>query len=345
MRTIEWRTLDNTVRMIDQRALPHELKWVECRDYQAVAQAIRDMVVRGAPAIGVAAAMGLALAGLHSPASDPATLLSDLEAAAAVLRSARPTAVNLAWGLERMLAVAARAGDVQAIRAALVAQAQAMADEDIAINKRMGEYGATLIQDGDTILHHCNTGGLAAVDYGTALGAIRCAHEQGKRVHVLVDETRPRLQGARLTTWELQQWGIPFTLIADTAAGYMMRTGRVNKVMFGADRIAANGDVANKIGTYQVSVVAHENGIPVYCVAPTSTLDLSLPNGDAIPIEERDPREVTHIEGQPIAPAGCPAANPAFDITPHRYITAIVTEKGIAAAPFDTSLQQLIGGT
>jgi methylthioribose-1-phosphate isomerase len=230
------------------------------------------------------------------------------------------------------------------VRAALVAEAQAMADEDVAVNKRMGAFGATLIRDGDTILHHCNTGGLAAVDYGTALGAIRCAHEQGKRTHVLVDETRPRLQGARLTAWELQQWGIPFTLIADNAAGYFLHTGRVNLVMFGADRIAANGDVANKIGTYKLAVVAHENGVPVYSVAPTSTVDLSLPHGDAIPIEERDPREVTDIGGVRIAPEGIAVANPAFDVTPHRYITGIVTENGIAYPPFNVSLPRLVKG-
>ncbi len=344
MRTVEWQA--GAVRLIDQRVLPHQLVIVEYRDYRDVAQAIHNMVVRGAPAIGVTAAMGMALAAVHSTATDKTTLLRELEKAAAVLRAARPTAVNLTWAIKRMLDRATRPEleGVAAIRAALVREAQAMAEEDVAINKRMGAHGATLIRDGDTILHHCNTGGLAAVDYGTALGAIRCAHEQGKRVHVLVDETRPRLQGARLTTWELQQWGIPFTLIADNAAGHLMRTGRVNLVMFGADRIAANGDVANKIGTYKLAVVARENGLPVYCVAPTSTVDLSLPTGEAIPIEERDPREVTHIEGIPIAPEGCPVANPAFDITPHRYITGIVTENGLAYPPFDVSLQRLVKG-
>jgi methylthioribose-1-phosphate isomerase len=345
MRTVEWE--NNTIRLIDQRLLPHRLVVAEYRDYRDVARAIGDMVVRGAPAIGVTAAMGLAVAGLQSQASDKAGLLADLEQAAAVLAAARPTAVNLSWGLHRLLERAARPelDSVTAVRAALVAEAQAMADEDVAINRRMGAHGAALVRDGDTLLHHCNTGGLAAVDYGTALGVIRCAHEQGKRVHVLVDETRPRLQGARLTTWELQQWGIPFTLIVDNAAGHFLRTGRAHLVLFGADRIAANGDVANKIGTYKLAVVARENGVPVYCVAPTSTIDLALPDGDAIPIEERDPREVTHVGDVPIAPVGCPAANPAFDITPARYLSGIVTENGLAYPPFDVSLRRLVKGT
>jgi len=344
MRTVEWR--DGKIAMIDQRALPHELVVAEYADYRQVATAIRDMVVRGAPAIGVSAAMGLALASLQSQAQDRSTLLRDLESAAKELRAARPTAVNLGWALDRMMRRAQDASLASAddVRAALVAEAQAMAEEDVAVNKRMGAHGASLIRDGDTILHHCNTGGLAAVDYGTALGAIRCAHEQGKRVHVLVDETRPRLQGARLTAWELQQWGIPFTLIADNAAGHFLRRGSVNLVMFGADRIARNGDVANKIGSYKLAVVGRENGVPVYSVAPTSTVDLSLPDGDAIPIEERDPREVTEIGGARIAPEGVAVANPAFDVTPHRYITGIVTENGIAYPPFDVSLRLLVKG-
>jgi methylthioribose-1-phosphate isomerase len=330
--------------MIDQRALPHDFVVAEYADYRQVVAAIRDMVVRGAPAIGVSAAMGLALAAVKSPTQDRRALLRGLEAAAQELRAARPTAVNLGWALDRMLCCAAdeSLASAEEVRAALVDEAQAMADEDVAVNKRMGAFGATLIRDGDTILHHCNTGGLAAVDYGTALGAIRSAHEQGKRIHVLVDETRPRLQGARLTAWELQQWGIPFTLIVDNAAGHFLRTGRVNLVMFGADRIAANGDVANKIGTYKLAVVARENGVPVYSVAPTSTVDLSLPHGDAIPIEERDPREVTDMGGVRIAPEGIAVANPAFDVTPHRYITGIVTENGIAYPPFDVSLPRLV---
>lgn len=342
MRTVEWH--DGRVAMIDQRALPHELIVVECADYRQVAVAIRDMIVRGAPAIGVTAAMGLALAALQSAAQNRPALLRDLETAAKELRAARPTAVNLGWALDRLLRQATEESldNADAIRAALVAEAQAMADEDVAVNKRIGANGAALIRDGDTVIHHCNTGGLAAVDYGTALGVIRCAHEQGKRIHVFVDETRPRLQGARLTAWELQQWGIPFTLIADGAAGHFLRKGKINLVLFGADRIARNGDVANKIGSYMLATVAHENSVPVYSVAPTSSVDLSLPDGDAIPIEERDPREVTDIGGVRIAPQGITAANPAFDVTPHRYLTGIVTENGIAYPPFDVSLPRLV---
>ncbi len=342
MRTVEWR--DNKVVMIDQRALPHEWIVAEYADYRQVVTAIRDMVVRGAPAIGVAAAMGLALAGLQSTAGDRAGLMADLDRAAGELRAARPTAVNLGWALDRMLRWAADAKLTSAgdIRAALVAEAQAMADEDVAINRRMGAHGTALVHDGDTIIHHCNTGALATVDYGTALGVIRCAHEQGKAIHVFLDETRPRLQGARLSAWELQQWKIPFTLIADNAAGHFLRHGRINLVLFGADRIARNGDVANKVGSYPLAVVAHENGVPVYSVAPTSTVDLSLPDGDAIPIEERDPREVTEIGGVQIAPEGTRAANPAFDVTPHRYLSGIVTENGIAYPPFEVSLPRLV---
>jgi len=346
MRTVEWR--DGKVAMIDQRALPHELVVIEYADYRQVVTAIRDMVVRGAPAIGVSAAMGLALAALQSNAPDRPTLLRDLESAANELRASRPTAVNLGWALDRMLRRARQDGGDESltsaddVRAALVAEAQAMADEDVAVNKRMGANGAALIRDGDTIIHHCNTGGLAAVDYGTALGVVRCAHEQGKRIHVFLDETRPRLQGARLSAWELSQWGIPFTLIADGAAGHFLRQGRINLVLFGADRIARNGDVANKVGSYMLATVAHENGVPVYSVAPTSTVDLSLAEGDAIPIEERDPREVTEIGGVRIAPEGARAANPAFDVTPHRYLTGIVTENGIAYPPFDASLSRLV---
>jgi methylthioribose-1-phosphate isomerase len=350
MRTVEWR--DGKVAMIDQRALPHDLVLVEYADYYQVVTAIRDMVVRGAPAIGVSAAMGLALAALQSKAQDKPTLLRDLDSAAKALRASRPTAVNLGWALDRMLRRARQDGgqdggdesltNVGDVRAALVVEAQAMADEDVAVNKRMGANGAALIRDGDTIIHHCNTGGLAAVDYGTALGVVRCAHEQGKRIHVFLDETRPRLQGARLSAWELQQWGIPFTLIADGAAGHFLRQGRINLALFGADRIARNGDVANKVGSYMLATVAHENGVPVYSVAPTSTVDLSLADGDAIPIEERDPREVTEIGGVRIAPEGAHAANPAFDVTPHRYLTGIVTENGIAYPPFDVSLSRLV---
>jgi methylthioribose-1-phosphate isomerase len=344
MRTVEWA--DGTVKMIDQRLLPGRFVVVTYSDYRHVAEAITTMVVRGAPAIGAAGAFGLALAAYQSTASTRQALLADLEEAAKVLSAARPTAINLSWGVNRVLRRAhdETLADVEVIRRAALDEAQALADEDVQINRRMGAYGATTIQDGDTILHHCNTGALATVDYGTALGVIRAAHEQGKRVHVLVDETRPRLQGARLTAWELQQLGIPFSLIADNAAGYFLRQGRVNLVLVGADRIAANGDVANKIGTYKLAVVARENGVPFYSVAPTSTVDLSLTTGDEIPIEERDPEEVTVIGGVRIAPEGIDVANPAFDVTPHRYVTGIITENGIVYPPFQVNLRRAVEG-
>ena len=342
MRTVAWEK--GTVRLIDQRKLPWEFTVAEFADYRDVATAISDMVVRGAPAIGATAAYGMALAALKSPADSLEALQTDLQAAAELLLQARPTAVNLAWGIERQLQVAqdSQWQTADEVRAALIRSAHAIADEDVAINMRMGQHGATLISDGFTILHHCNTGGLATVDYGTALGVIRAAHEQGLKIHVLVDETRPRLQGARLTAWELQNLGVPFDLIADNAAGHMMRTGQVDLVLVGADRIAANGDVANKIGTYKLAVVARENGIPFYSVAPISTVDLSLANGDDIPIEERSPEEVTTVFGQPIAPQGISARNPAFDVTPHRYITGIVTENGIVYPPFERNLRRAV---
>jgi methylthioribose-1-phosphate isomerase len=344
MRTVFWDTDRHVMRMIDQRLLPFEAVVPEYETYQAVADAIRDMVVRGAPAIGAAAAFGMAVAARQSRAADRLALLRDLEEAARVLEAARPTAVNLAWAVRRQLRVATdetleTADDV---RDALLAEAQRLADEDVALNRRMGFHGAELIADGDTILHHCNTGALATVDWGTALGVIFAAHEQGKRIHVLVDETRPRLQGARLTAWELQQRGIPFDLIADNAAGHFMRRGEVNLVLVGSDRTAANGDVANKIGTYQLAVLARENGVPFYPVVPTSTIDLDLATGDLIPIEERDMAEVLSVIDTPIAPAGITARNPAFDVTPHRYVTGIVTEAGIVYPPFGKNLRTAV---
>jgi methylthioribose-1-phosphate isomerase len=342
MRTVEW--VDGKVQMIDQRRLPWELAHMQFDDYRQVARAITDMAVRGAPAIGAAAAFGMALAARQSAARDRGGLLRDLEEAARVLVGARPTAANLAWAVARQMRWArdeARATP-EALRRALLEEAQCIADEDVAVNRRMGAHGAELIKDGDSILHHCNTGALATVDYGTALGVIRCAHEQGKEVHVLLDETRPRLQGARLSAWELKQLGIPFHIIADNAAGHYMRTGRVNILLVGADRVAANGDVANKIGTYKLAVVAHENGIPFYSVAPTSSIDLSLSSGDDIPIEERDPDEVRTAFGYPIVPDDYPACNPAFDVTPHRYLTGIVTEHGVVYPPFDPNLRRAV---
>ncbi len=334
---------DGVVKMIDQRKLPRQFEIVECRDYQAVATAIKDMTIRGAPAIGAAAAFGLALAARKSKATSRDELLHDLESAAKILHATRPTAVNLKWALDRML-TKARQTNVGAndLREIVRAEAQSIAEEDVQTNKRMAENGASLINDGDTILHHCNTGPLATVDIGTALGCIIEAHRQGKKVQVLVDETRPRLQGARLTAWELQQYGVPMTLIADNAAGHFMRAGKVQKVFVGSDRVASNGDVANKIGTYKLAVVAKENGVPFYPVMPTSTIDMALANGDDIPIEERDAREVTHIDGVQIAPDGVHVANPAFDVTPHRYVTALVTERGIVRPPFKENLLRMM---
>ncbi len=346
MRTVAW---DNgVVKMIDQRLLPSVFEVVEFTDYRDVARAIKDMYIRGAPAIGAAAAFGMALAARQSSATDRVALLRDLEAAADVLRQARPTAVNLFWAVDRMLRVASdeNLASVADVRDAILANAQALADEDVEINRRMAAYGAALIKDGDSILHHCNTGALAAVDYGTALGVVRMAYEQGKKIHVFVDETRPRLQGARLTAWELQQLGIDFTLIADNAAGHYMRTGQVDICLVGSDRTAANGDVANKIGTYKLAVVAKENGIPFYPVVPTSTIDLNCPTGDDIPIEERGSEEVVGLtlNGMPIAPVGIKVGNPAFDVTPAKYVTGIVTENGIAYPPFDLSLRKVVLG-
>ncbi len=344
MRTVFWDYDRDVMRLIDQRLLPFETVVPDYATYQAVAAAIRDMVVRGAPAIGAAAAFGMALAARQSRAADRLALLRDLEAAGQHLTAARPTAVNLAWAVRRQLRVATDESleSVKDVRDALLAHAQRLADEDVALNRRMGYHGAELISDGDTILHHCNTGALATVDWGTALGVIFAAHEQGKRLHVLVDETRPRLQGARLTAWELQQRGIPFDLIADNAAGHFMRRGEVQLVLVGSDRTAANGDVANKIGTYQLGVLAKENGVPFYPVVPTSTIDLDLATGDLIPIEERDMAEVLMVGNAAIAPSGVSARNPAFDVTPHRYVTGIVTEAGIVYPPFEKNLRTAV---
>ena len=343
MRTVFWDFDKNELCLIDQRRLPASLEVISLHTCLEVAEAIKNMTVRGAPAIGVTAAFGLAMAARESTAADSAGLFVDLQAAAVLLQSTRPTAVNLAWALERELRVVAKLVGRQnpdRLRALALEEAQRMADEDVEINKRMGAYGAALIEDGDTIIHHCNTGALAVVDWGTALGVIRSAHAQGKRVHVLVDETRPRLQGSRLTAWELQQYGIPFEIISDNMAGFFLHSGQAQKVFFGADRIAANGDVANKIGTYMLALAAHDNGVPVYAVAPTSTIDLSLPDGSLIPIEERDPEEVLGLQfhGERVAPTGARARNPAFDVTPNRLITAIVTENGIVYPPFDKNL-------
>lgn len=344
MRTVDWH--NGCVRMIDQRKIPWELVTVDLPDYASVAEAITNMTVRGAPAIGASAAFGLALAAYQSPAQDVPSLLADLETAAHVLKAARPTAVNLAWAVDRLMNTAHSGAydNADHLRENLLSQARKIADEDVAINRRMGDYGAALIKDGDTILHHCNTGALAAVDWGTALGVIRSAHEQGKRIHVLLDETRPRLQGSRLSAWELEQYGIPYDILPDTAAGYYMQKGEIDIAFVGADRIAANGDVANKIGTYQIAVLAKENAIPFYTVAPTSTVDLTLTTGADIPIEERDKSEILAPYGHAIVPPHFNARNPAFDVTPNRYLAGIVTEFGVVRPPFTESLRRAVAG-
>ncbi|MCE5208238.1 MAG: S-methyl-5-thioribose-1-phosphate isomerase [Chloroflexi bacterium] len=341
MRTLQWDHQKNELVMIDQRLLPGEFKLVNCKNHAEVASAISEMVVRGAPAIGVAAAFGIALAAINSKTGDLEALKNELRDASRTLQSSRPTAVNLAWALKRLMEkYDTFSGSADNLRGFLIAEACRMAEEDVEINRRMAEHGARLIDDGDTIIHHCNTGALAAVDWGTALGVIRMAHEQGKNVHVLVDETRPRLQGARLTAWELQQYGIPYEIITDNMAGYFLRSGQVKKVFFGADRITANGDVANKIGTYMLSLAAFDNQVPAYTTAPISTIDLSLASGEQIPIEERSPSEVLDIsyQGQQVTPTGAHARNPAFDVTPHRLITGIITEKGVIYPPYIQNL-------
>lgn len=344
MRTVLWDYDNQKLKMIDQRKLPFEFVVAEFDNYREVARAITEMYVRGAPAIGATAAFAIALAAMQSSATDRMALLRDLETAAGVLNAARPTAVNLSWAVARQLRLATNEEleSAEDVREALLRAAQKIADDDVALNRRMGFNGAELIANGDTILHHCNTGALATVDWGTALGVIFAAHEQGKKIHVLVDETRPRLQGARLSAWELQQRDISFDLIADNAAGHFMRTGQVNLVLVGSDRTAANGDVANKIGTYKLAVVAKENGVPFYPVVPTSTVDLNLAHGDLIPIEERPQEEVLKSIDRPIAPEGITARNPAFDVTPHRYVTGIVTEVGIVYPPFEKNLRKAV---
>jgi methylthioribose-1-phosphate isomerase len=347
MRTVFWE--DDQLKMIDQRILPGRFEVVSYSDHISVARAIREMVVRGAPAIGAAAAFGLALAGYESAASSGSDLLDDLRHASDTLKAARPTAVNLAWAVDRIMWIAEKTKDDRnpdELRKLILDAAQRIADEDVEINKRMAEHGAKLIDDGDTIIHHCNTGALATVDWGTALGVVRTAHEQGKRIHVLVDETRPRLQGARLTAWELDQYGIPYEIISDNMAGYFLRAGKAQKVLFGADRVAANGDVANKIGTYMLALAAHDNDVPTYSVVPTSTVDLSLEHGGLIPIEERDPEEVLGIQfqGERVTPVEAEARNIAFDVTPNRLITGIVTENGVVYPPYGVNLKKAVLG-
>ena len=340
VKTIEWT--DAGVVMIDQRILPTEETYITCKNYLEVADAIQTMVIRGAPAIGVAAAMGFAI-GVQK-ASDE-NLDAQVEEISKVLAATRPTAVNLFWAIERMkrlYAVLQQQGvQLPALRQRLIDEAKEVLRDDIEINKAMGRHGAALLPHGATVMTHCNAGALATGGYGTALGVIRAAVESGNPVAVMANETRPFMQGARLTVWELQQDSIPVTLLTDNMAGHTLRSGKVGAVVVGADRIAGNGDVANKIGTYSVAVLAKENNVPFYVAAPISTLDLSLTSGDQIPIEQRAADEVTHIRGQRIAPAGTQVINPAFDVTPNKYVTAIITEKGVARAPFTESLKEL----
>lgn len=337
--TVQW-TADGVV-LIDQTRLPREIEYVTCRTYQEVAVAIKDMIVRGAPAIGVTAAMGVALGMLQA---DAAKADEEIEQIIDTLARTRPTAVNLFWALDRMRAVylSVKGQPLNAIQQRLVDEAVLIKAEDIAINEAMGQHGAPLVPDGRTVLTHCNAGALATAGYGTALGVIRAAVSSGKNVDVFADETRPFLQGARLTAWELQQDGIPVTLITDNMAGHFMKAGRIGCVVVGADRIASNGDVANKIGTYSVAVLAKENGVPFYVAAPISTIDLKLSSGEEIPIEERAAAEVTRVGGVELAPEGIAVANPAFDVTPYRYVTGIITERGVARAPYTESLAALV---
>lgn len=344
IKTIEWT--DEGVRMLDQRLLPTEETYLMLRSYEEVAEAIKNMSVRGAPAIGVSAAMGLALGASQSVGTAVADLEYDFDYMCEVMNATRPTAVNLFWAIERMRTVfklaKTESTDVTEIKKRLVLEAQAIFADDIKANRALGKFGGELLADGATVLTHCNAGALAtAGDYGTALGVIRGARDAGKRIAVIADETRPFLQGARLTAWELQKDDIPVTLITDNMAGHVMKQGKVDAVVVGADRIAANGDAANKIGTYMVAVLAKRHDIPFYVAAPISTIDLACPTGEEIPIEERDIREITHIRDQQLAPTGIDVHNPAFDVTPNDLIAAIITDKGIARSPYTKSLRQL----
>ncbi len=327
--TVEWK--DGIVRMLDQTKLPLETVYTECKDYETVARGIKELWVRGAPAIGVSAAMGLALGARQITADSFEEFWPKFEEICATMAATRPTAVNLFWAIDRIkkLVQKNKDKDLDAIRDLLVAESQSMIDDDIETNKKIGAYGAGFVSDGDNIITHCNAGSIATAGYGTAEGVMRSAVEDGKKIHVYVDETRPVLQGARLTAWELMQENIPCTLITDNMAGYFLYRDMIDLAIVGADRIARNGDVANKIGTYSLAVLCKEHGIPFYVAAPLSSIDFSIESGADIPIEERDPREVTHVLGKiQIAPDGVTAANPAFDVTPARYITAIITEKG-----------------
>jgi len=341
IQTLEWT--DHGVRFLDQTKLPTEETYVTCKTHEQVADVIRNMVVRGAPAIGVAAGMGIALGVSNSKAESTGDLKRDFDQVCDVIGKTRPTAVNLFWAIRRMQEKfeRVRIRPIPQIKQALIEEAQRMHAEDIAANQAMGRHGAALMPASGGVLTHCNAGALATAGYGTALGVIRAAVEQGKKIHVYADETRPFLQGSRLTAWELMKDGIPTTVISDNMAGAIMRQGKIKAIVVGADRIAANGDVANKIGTYTVAVLAKEHSIPFYVAAPISTVDLACPDGSQIPIEQRNAKEVTHIAGKQMVPDGVSIENPAFDVTPAEYIAAIITEKGIARAPFDNSLRKL----
>ena len=341
IQTVEWT--EQGVRFIDQTKLPTEEVYVTCSTYQQVADVIRNMVVRGAPAIGVSAAMGIALGVKNSKAEIVGDLKKEFDQICKVIGETRPTAVNLFWAIDRMQEKfeTLRIRPLAQIKQALVEEAQRMHAEDIAANQAMGRHGATLMPASGGVLTHCNAGALATAGYGTALGVIRAAVEQGKKIHVYADETRPFLQGSRLTAWELVKDGIPTTVISDNMAGAMMRQGKIGAIVVGADRIAANGDVANKIGTYSVAVLAKEHGIPFYVAAPISTVDLATKDGSGIPIEQRNGKEVTHIAGKQMVPDGADVENPAFDVTPAKYVAAIITEQGIARAPYEESLRKL----
>jgi len=342
IQTLEWT--DHGVRFLDQTKLPTEEIYVTCKTHEQVADVIRNMVVRGAPAIGVAAAMGIALGVNNSKVESVGDLKRDFDQICDVIGKTRPTAVNLFWAIRRMQEKfeRVRIRPIAHIKQALVEEAQRMHAEDIAANQAMGRHGATLMPAEGGVLTHCNAGALATAGYGTALGVIRAAVEQGKKIHVYADETRPFLQGSRLTAWELMKDGIPTTVISDNMAGALMRQGKIGAIVVGADRIAANGDVANKIGTYTLAVLAKEHNIPFYVAAPISTVDLACPDGSQIPIEQRNAREVTHIAGKQMVPEGVAVENPAFDVTPARYVAAVITEKGIARAPYQESLRALV---
>ena len=343
--TLEWT--EAGVRFLDQTRLPTEEIYVTCKTYQEVADAIRNMIVRGAPALGVAAAMGVALGVRDSKANNFVALQKDFEQIAQTIAETRPTAVNLFWGIARMRGVLESSAKMPLgeIKARLIAEAQAMHIEDIAANQAMGKHGAVLMPAKGGVLTHCNAGALATCGYGTALGVIRAAVEQGKELRVFADETRPFLQGSRLTAWELAKDGIPTTVISDNMAGAIMQQGKVGAVIVGADRIARNGDVANKIGTYSLAILAKEHGIPFYVAAPWSTVDMKTATGKDIPIEQRSPREVTHMAGRQLTPEGIQIENPAFDVTPARYVAAIITERGVAKPPLAESLAELAGKT